>query len=613
MSPPYANLNDSDAHHEAKTFKDLSLLRLMWPFVKPQWGWMLLSLFLLPLVSGSQVLLPVIVKKAIDGPISAGQLDGLAVWVAGFGGLLLMHYALRFIQMRVAQHTGQRVVLALRTHLFDHLQRLSVSFFHATPVGKLVTRVSSDVENVSEMFASGGVEILIDVAMIVGILAAMAVMNPLLALVMIALLPVVLASMEFFRRRSRHAYNQMRVQLAEINTMLQESLTGIDVIQLLNRQDYNESVFDGLNRDYFNTNVRSVVYDCAFSASIEWYAYTAMLAIIAVYTALQFGLINYDLAALSGPHAVTMGSLVAFIQYVQMLFLPLENISDKFTIIQSGLASIEKIHELLAVAPDIQSPTHPVGIPARLTGAITFDHVVFGYDPDVPVLKDLNLVIEPGQSVGFVGATGAGKSTIIRLLSRQYDPQSGRVCVDGHSVAEYDLKALRRQIVVIEQDPFLFSRTVEENITLSQPVPESQDPEHHRRLRDVARRVRLLERIERLENGFETVLGERGRNLSSGERQLLVFARALWHDPAILVLDEATASIDPATEALVQAALKEAITGRTALMIAHRLSTIQQVDTLVVLQDGQVAETGSPAELLETGQQYKAYHEAHFS
>lgn len=598
MSPPYSDLNNSDAHQTVKTIKDLGLIKAMWPFIKPQWRSVVVSMCLLPLVSLTQVIQPFVVKQAIDGPIKAGNMAGLGAWALVFAGLLVAHYGLRYVQMQITQRTGQRVVLALRTHLFDHLQHLSMRYYHQTPVGKIVTRVTSDVENVSEMFASGGVEIFIDIALIVGILVAMVVMNPTFALVTVFILPFVFTVMEYFRRKSRATYNQLRVQQADINTTLQESLTGMDVIQLLNRQAHNLQVFDGLNRRYLKSNIQSIVYDCGFSASIEWFAYTTMLGIIGLYVWVQWqGWTAQE---------VSLGGLVAFIQYVQMLFLPLEDISDKFTIIQSGLASIEKIDEILSVTPEIQDPTQPVTIDQKLKGTISFENVVFGYDPNLPILKGLNLSIPAGQKVALIGSTGAGKSTVIRLLDRQYDPQSGRVCVDGHSLTAYPVGALRAQIGVIQQEEFIFSRSIEENITL-----EPKNPAYAERLRQVAQQVHALGFIDRLSDGFDTVLSERGRNLSSGERQLLVFARALWHDPAVLVLDEATASIDPNTEALVQQAFYEAIQGRTAIIIAHRLSTIEAVDRIVVLEHGQVVEDGSPAALLAARGAYWQYTQTH--
>jgi ATP-binding cassette, subfamily B, multidrug efflux pump len=595
---PWMDLNDTDAHEKAVTIKDLVLFKSLLPFIKPHWKPLLGSFLLLPLISLSQVLQPVLIKRAIDGPITQGDIPGVLQLSLLFLGLLLLHYGLRYVQMFLAQVTGQRIILSLRSALYDHLQSLPVRFFHKTPIGVLVTRISSDVENISEVFASGGIAIFSDLAVIAGIIIAMFWMNVPLACVAVMVVPLIIITMEYFRRRSRSAYNDMRVQLARINASLQETLTGIDVIQLLRREKHNTESFKKLGRDFMNTNLKSVIYDSSFTASVEFLSFVTVLMVLGYIVVQQ---------TVHNPNIITFGVLVAFLQYIQMLFEPIEEISDKFTIIQSGLASVEKIMELMQVEREITSPPQPVPL-AKSTGHIRVENVTFGYRPGEPILKNISLEIRPGEKVALIGATGAGKSTLIKLLNRQYDVESGRILMDGTDIREYALGDLRRNIVVIPQEEFLFSRSIAENITLSY-----QKPVETELLATVAGQVHANVVLERFQEGYETVLPERGRNLSNGERQLLVFARALWHDPAIIVLDEATSSIDPKTEALLQDALEKSLVGRTAIIIAHRLSTIEQVDTIYVIEHGEIVESGSPEALYHQNGIYHDYLTQHFT
>ncbi len=595
---PFMDLNDSDAHEKEVTLKDIVLFKSLIPYIKPQWRLLVISGILLPLISLTQVVQPFIIKSAIDGPIANNDLAGLAQKAVLFLVLILVHYVLRYAQMFVAQITGQRIILSIRTSLYNHLQRMPVSFYHQHPIGKLVTRTSSDVENISEVFASGGIAIFSDFAVIIGIIVAMFIMDAGLASIAVMIIPAVILTMEFFRRRSRGAYNQLRVQLAQVNSMLNETLSGIDVIQLLRREQQNTRQFEGKSREYMHTNMRSVVYDSAFTASVEFLSITTVLLVLSY--------IVFQQAAL-GAAGITFGVLVAFLQYIQMLFEPIEDISDKFTIIQSGLASVEKIMELMQVQAPLAQPVQPKPL-ARAKGHIRFDDVVFGYRADEPILQGISFEIEPGEKVAIIGPTGAGKSTIIRLLNRQYDPQAGRILIDGVDIRDYEMDALRHNIVVIPQEEFLFSRSIQDNITL-----EYNGQVDIEQLQAVASAVHANIVIDRQPQGYQTILPERGRNLSNGERQLLVFARALWHNPAIIVLDEATSSIDPGTEALIQDALEKTLVGRTGIVIAHRLSTIEQVDKVLVIDHGRIVETGTPKALYHEGGLYREYVNRYFA
>ncbi len=591
---PFLNVAEHDEKERDVTLKDVWLFKALLPYMKPHWKLLALSGLLLPLVSVTQVLQPVIIRQAIDGPVAQGDWPALGMKVLFFLGLLASHYALRYGQMVLAQMTGQRIILSLRTALYDHLQSLPLSFYHKTPLGKLVTRLSSDVENISEVFASGGVAIFSDIAIILGILVAMSVMSLPLALVTMAIIPVVIVTMEFFRRRSRLIYNEMRVQLAQMNSQLQETLTGVDVIQLLRREKAAVDDFSHISKAYMNTNVRSVIYDSSFTASVEVLSLVTLMLILGLVALMQGGI--------WGQAVVTFGVLIAFLQYNQMLFEPIEEISDKFTIIQSGLASLEKIMELMSIQPDIVSPENPRSM-GRSKGHIRFVDVTFGYSKQVePVLSNLSLEIAPGEKIAIIGPSGAGKSTIIKLLNRQYMTQAGRIELDGIDIASLSLSQLRQNIVVIPQDEFLFSRSIQENMTLTYKSPI--DLAH---LKKVAKTVHADTVVDRFPETYHAILPERGRNLSNGERQLLVFARALWHNPAIIVLDEATSSVDPQTESLLQDALEKSLEGRTAIIIAHRLSTIRKVDRVYVIQQGAIVKCGSPEAILGDKAIYQQY------
>lgn len=595
---PFLDLHDTDAHEKRVTWKDLVLFKALLPFIKPHWKPLALSIILLPLISAAQVVQPFIIRHALDGPVAHGDMAGLFRLGLLFLGTLVVYFALRYVQTYLAQVTGQRIILSLRTALYDHLQGLSPDFFHKTPLGKLITRISSDVENISDVFAMGGIAIFADFAIIIGIVIAMFIMNPHLAGVTALIFPVVIVTMEFFRRKSREIYNLLRVQLAQINSSLQETLTGIDVIQLLRREDRNAKEFETLGQGYVQTSLRSVIYDSSFTAAVEFLSFATVILVIA-YFVWQHGILHANL--------ITFGMLVAFLHYIQMLFEPIEEISDKFTTIQSGLASVEKIMELMAVVSPIQNPLHPVPL-LKAKGHIRFENVCFGYSADQPVLKNINLEIKPGEKVALIGSSGAGKSTLIKLLNRQYDPQFGQILLDGTDIRDYEVQALRSNIVVIPQEEFLFSRSIGENLTLSY-----QQDYDIGKLSAVSSQVHADRVLSRFPEGLNTVLPERGRNLSNGERQLLIFARALWHDPAIIILDEATSSIDPQTEEWVQDALEKSLAGRTAIIIAHRLSTIEQVDTVYVLEAGEIVESGSPKDLYHKNGLFRHYYDKSFT
>lgn len=616
---PWLSLNDSDAHDKEPALKDLALFKLIWPYVKPEWVGLAGSMLLLPIISATQVIQPMLLKKALDGPVVHHDLMGLLSIGGEFALALAAHYGVRYAHMMLTQATGQRVVRRLRCALYDHLQGLSPRFYSSQPIGKLVSRISSDVENISEMFASGGVAILADFATIIGIFIAMLYVNVPLALIVLAVSPIVIGVMEFFRIQSRKAYNMLRVQLAKINSNLQETFSGIDVVQLLRRESYNLKQFDKVNIDYANTSIRSITFDSTFTASVEWMSYSTLVLVVAGFGWYATQGVPIQITQLTGiaTGTLTLGVLVAFLQYVQMLFEPIEDLSDKFTIVQSGLASIDKLSELLHEQSDLVDPSEPMQLPAWVlgtpSGGITLTDVSYHYpNTEHNVLNHFNLSIQPGERVALIGPSGAGKSTIIRLLNRFHEPQSGSITLDGVPIQDLALSDLRHRIGVIPQDDFIFSRSVKDNIIMCPPndrVPQTATDDA---VLAVLERVHAKAMVEQLPQGIHTQLSERGRNLSAGERQLLMFARALWHNPSVLMLDEATSAIDPQTEATVQRAINEAFTDRTAIIVAHRLSTIQHVDRVIVIENGAITEEGPPAELYERNGRYRYYADYFF-
>lgn len=576
--------------------KDLMLFGKLWPYMRTYKKSLMLSLVLLPVIALAEMGQTFLIRFAIDGPIKAGNLPLLFGYAGAFLLLLLINYRVRYVQMAESQNTGQRIIRDLRTDLYRHYQTMSPRFYQKHPLGKLVTRLTADIENLSEMLSSGGLAILADLAMILGALVGMFIMDWQLASVTVITMIVLLALMEFFRTRARHAYDDIRVKAARINAFLQENFAGMELVQLYRREDKNYRHFESLNHSNMLSGLDSIFYSTAFNAVVEFMTLITLVLILWL-----GGLKVHD-------GAMTIGALVGFFLFVRKMFEPVEDVSEKYSILQSGLASIDKVMALFQDKPDIQHQqlaTEPVRKhPAKAKGEIIFENVTFGYKAEHPILKDLNLHIRPGEKIALVGPSGAGKTTLIKLLLRFYDVNQGSLKLDGKDLREWNLHALRRNIVSIQQDDFLFSRSVSENIAL-----EAYRPDMEPMLRQAAEQSNALQVIERLPNGFEESLEERGKNLSAGEKQLLLFARAIYHDPAILVLDEATSAIDPVTEHLVQAAMDQLMADRTVLIVAHRLSTIQQVDRILVMEQGRIVQQGSHQQLLQQPGLYRQFYE----
>jgi ATP-binding cassette, subfamily B, multidrug efflux pump len=540
--------------------------------------------------------------------LSNQPLVGIAQIASLYVGLLIFSFLLEYLQTYYMQWAGQKTMFDMRAQIFRHLQRMHIGFYDKNPVGRLVTRVTTDVDAVNEMFTSGVVSIFEDVFVLAGIIAIMLRMNWKLALIAFAVLPLIGIATKIFRDKVRDSYRRIRVAIARINAYLQEHVSGMVVLQLFNREERAFEKFSEVNAVHMDA------FKDAILAHAVYYPVVEILSAIAIACVIWFG--GNDVIR----GATTLGVLVAFIQYAQRFFRPIQDLSEKYNILQSAMASSERIFKLLDTPADIISPK--VTKAPNGPGRIEFDHVWFAYRdthvgtaaPGHPVeqssttlgpdwvLRDVIFAIEPGETVAFVGATGAGKTTIISLLMRFYDVQKGAIRIDGVDIKEMDIAALRRRFGVVLQDPFLFSGTVASNIRLGTAGIDDEDVEK------AAEDVNLADFIRTLPNGFHEEVRERGSTLSTGQKQLISFARALAHDPKILILDEATSSVDTETEFRVRDALSRMVEGRTSVIIAHRLSTIQRADKIIVMHKGQVREMGSHQQLLaQHGIYYKLY------
>lgn len=531
-------------------------------------------------------------------------------------GLLLVTVTLRLlltgVQGYLVQEVGQRMTASIRNDLFDHVTSLATRFFDRTPVGRLITRLTSDVDALGDVFSTGAIGIIGDLFSIAAIAIFMFTVQWQLALLLVGMLLPVTALIIYFQQRYRKANYKAREELSELNATLQENISGIGVVQLFRREQFNSEIFRTVNQRYIKAVDTTIFYDAAVSATLEWIALVAIAGVLWLGGLLVLG------------ETLKIGALTSFILFAQRLFDPLRQFAEKFTAIQAGLTAVERINDLLSEPIEIRDPerfnpdaeerlyspeaVHPgqqIKVlekeQAIAAGALTakdsapseirFDHVWFGYKPDEYVLKNLDFTIRPGEKVALVGPTGAGKSSIIRLLCRLYEIQQGRVLLDGVDIRDLPQAELRRRMAVILQDGFLFAGDVKSNISLGEHYTDAE-------IRSAAERTNIASFIERLPQGYDTSLRERGMNLSGGQKQLLAFARAAIRNPSILVLDEATANLDVGTEALIQEALERLLVGRTAIIIAHRLSTIRNVDRILVLKQGQLVEAGSHESLL---------------
>ena len=580
---------------------DTALLLRFARYVAPYRLSITIVVLILPLVAACRLAQPWIIKLAIDNHIITGKLAGLEKIALGFLGILLLESLLSFLEVYLLQSVGQQVMSDMRAELYRHVMHLPVTWFDRVPTGSAVTRLTSDVEVLGEMFASGIITIIGDVLLLIGIISVMLWMNWKLSLVTFSILPVLLYVAYTFRRRMRKSFREVRARLGSMNAFLNECISGISIIQIFNRERDEEKRFSDLNASYRDANTPVIFWDASLYAMVE------ALSSIAVALIIWYG----GGEIITG--ALTFGVLVAFIQYIEKFFTPIRDLSAKYSVMQGAMAALERIFALLDTPANLnQKSPHPVGHPPLSKGGrgdlplIEFRDVSFSYQDGNDILNNFNLTVHRGERIAIVGESGGGKTTITRLLTRLYEIERGTILLQGTDIRELDLVQVRRRGGVVLQDPCLFAGSIEFNICLG-------DEQARQRVRQAAAAVGADRFIERLQNGYEEEVRERGSNFSVGEKQLISFARAVAFDPEILVLDEATASIDSASEQMIQEGIRGMMEGRTSLVIAHRLSTIHDADRIITIQHGIKVEEGTHEELLRAGGIYFRLHQLQFS
>jgi len=566
-----------------------SLLQLVGPLTVA----VTLDLFVRPQGEGahlsqvSQQVRDLLLARGID-PGSV-RLEGLAVTAGIYLAALVLTFVVLYAQGYIMQVMGQYVMNDMRQQIFAYLQRLPIAFYDRNPIGRLVTRVTTDVDALNEMLSAGVVAIFGDIVLLAGIVGVLFWLDWRLALAAFSIVPLLLMLTFWFKRKVRESFREVRVKIARINAFLQEHITGMPVVQLFNREARAFREFEEINEAHRDANVRGIFYYAVFFPGVE------------LITSLRLGLILWIGGREVIGGTVSLGALIAFLQYAQRFYQPLSDLSEKYNILQQAMASSERVFKLLDTPVTVAPPEHPY-LPAEVRGEIEFSDVRFSYKEDEPVLRGISFRVRPGETLAVVGHTGAGKSTLANLLLRFYDVEGGAVKVDGMDVRQWDLARLRRSVAMVLQDVFLFSGSIEGNIRLGDPAIDEE------RVRWAAAEVRALPFIERLPGGLSAEVRERGAGLSVGQKQLIAFARALAFDPKILILDEATSSIDTETEQLIQQALERLLEGRTSIVIAHRLSTIQKADRILVMHKGEIREMGTHQELLALrGIYYRLY------
>jgi len=559
---------------------DFRLIRRLWQFIRPYKRLFLISMLVLPLQQAFGLAQPYLMKIGIDQYIAGKDLWGLQTVMLLFLGALIGETVAIFAQYYLSMVVAQRCLADLRVAIFSHVQKLPMSYFDRNPVGRLVTRMTTDVDVLQEMFSSGVMTLVADFTMVIWIVGIMFYLDVRLALVSLALIPPMAFAINFFRVKARQTYRLIRERIARINAYLGEAISGMSVIQLFAREEKTFHEFEVLNADHRDAYHLSNLYEAALYSMVE------AAGAVSVGLLLWYG----GGEVLQG--IIGIGTLVAFKEYIHRFFVPLREFSQKYAVMQSAMASAERIFQLLDTPVDIQSPRN-AQVPKPFRGEVVFDNVWFHYQSGDPVLKGVSFRIEPGEKVALVGATGSGKTTTIKLLNRFYDIGQGSIKVSGLDVRQWDLRALRRHVGVVLQDVFLFAGDVRANLALGDPSIPLE------RIERAAKLANADSFICALSDGYHGHVRERGSNFSAGQRQLLSLARVLVYQPEILVMDEATSSVDSETEALIQDALEKVMRNRTCLLIAHRLSTIRNADRIIVLHHGEVREVGSHAQLME--------------
>lgn len=587
-------MNESnDIHYEGNAF-----LRMM-SYMKPYWKTVLFCFVLVLIVTGLELYRPMLIANAIDkyitGDYAAGEMvaerfTGILRAAGMYIGVLVLLFICNRIQYVLLQKTGQKIIYNVRQEVFEHVESLTMRFFDLTPVGKIVTRCTNDVEAINELYSNILVKLFKNVMKIIGLIVIMLYLNVHMALLSFAMVPLVVILIVLFKNISRKVYQITKTKITALNTFLSENLTGMKVIQIFHREARKYQEFQERSEDLYRANRREMLVSAIFRPVIYLVSIAAMILVLA----------GGSQSVLDG--TITFGTMYIFVSYISTFFEPIQELAEQFSTLQSAVASAEKIFTLLDEKPAVVDPEKPVHLP-EIKGRIEFDHVWFAYDNENYVLRDVSFTIEPGQSAAFVGATGAGKSSILHLIGRYYDIQKGEIRIDGVNIKDMTREEIRSAIGQVQQDVFVFTGDIASNIRLRDEEITDEMVE------EAAIHVNANRFIDHLPHKYKEPVSERGATFSAGQRQLLSFARTLAHDPKILILDEATANIDTETEQWIQEALERLMTGRTTIMVAHRLSTIQHADKIFVMHKGKIRESGTHQELLEQGGIYKMLYE----
>jgi ATP-binding cassette subfamily B protein len=573
---------------------DRRMMRRLVAYVRPYTLYCILAIIFMMLWSGTQLAGPYLIKVAIDRYILLDDRAGLALLTGLYVLSLLVAAGVRAAQIMAMSHMSQRVMFDLRMQLFAHLQTLSPAFYDRNPLGRVMSRLTSDIDALNETLTYGLIGVLADALTLVGIAVILLYLHPPLALLTLLVLPLLIGAFLVFRGPMRQIYRDIRVKLARVNANLQENLSGMRVVQLLGREPLNFEHFRRLNGEQMEAQLRSIWYQALFTP------------VIGVITSIGIALVLWRGGSWVLEGTLTVGTLAAFLAYVQRFFQPIENFSDQYTLMQSAMAAAERVFHLLDQQPEIRDVPAPVPQPTFEQG-VEFRHVSFAYARGDQVLHDVSFTLRKGERLALVGPTGAGKSSIVSLLCRFYEPQQGQILLDGVDIRQLSLADLRGKIALVLQDPFLFSASLEHNLTLGDRTITREA------VRQAARMIGTERLMDALPQGLETPIFERGANLAVGEKQLLSLTRALAHNPEILILDEATSSVDGETEALLQEGMKRLLAHRTALVIAHRLSTVREMDRIIVLNHGRLVEEGTHEQLLARGGLYAKLYSLQFA
>jgi len=559
---------------------DGQLMRRLLVYLRPYRLYVGLALLLLLVAAAAQLATPYLIKIAFDDHIAIGDQDGLIIVAIQLLAIMCLEFFTGYGQIRIMEWIGQSAMFDLRQKIFNHIQSMHLAFFDKNPSGRLLTRVTSDVNALNEMFASGVIDILGNIVTLVGIVAVMFFLSPKLSLVTFIILPLIVGATFVFRKRVRDSYREIRIMIAKLNAFTQEHLAGINEIQSFVQERKTMDRFTSVNTDLMYQHKRSILY------------YAVFFPIVELIGAISLALIVWYGGGQVVQEAITFGTLVAFIQYVEMFYRPIRDLAEKYNVLQSAMAAAERVFNILDTKSDIKVPENPVPL-TSFSGSIKYNNVDFGYNKDQRILHDISFDIKPGEKVALVGATGSGKTTSVSLICRFYDIENGSIKFDSVDIRDLDPQVVRSQIGLVLQDVFLFSGSIRENITLgNEAISEEQ-------MKAAAERVGLAPFVERLENKYDHRVGERGGALSVGQRQLISFARALAYNPPVLILDEATSSVDNETEFIIQKAIQKLFEGRTSLIVAHRLSTIEEADKILVYHKGRIVEQGKHEELLK--------------